>query len=195
MRLVRSLLSPAIRPLGQVVASITLLASVAVAFGGFFAEMPLSQDRKLYLICNLELQRLVCNLELQRLENALVRYKSNCGKYPKKLQGLIANEGVQGWNGPYLKDLPLDPWHRPFQYLKSSDADAPEILSYGADGKPGGDFFDSDISSRALWRGIPETSAERRSRWIRVGVWLGAWICFGGSIVLLTKTSRRKVDL
>jgi type II secretion system protein G len=170
-------------PLTQLAAAMGLMASFVVIYAGFFVEMPLSQDRK---------RQLLCGAELQALVNALAQYRSNCSKYPKELEGLIADEGVPNWNGPYVKELPLDPWGRSFQYLKSPDSDMPEILSYGADGKPGGDLFDRDISSRASWRIIPETPDEKRSRRIVIGLWPLAWVCFAGCIVLLRKMSQRR---
>jgi general secretion pathway protein G len=163
----------------------TLLASFAVIYGGFVAEMPLSLDRKRYLFCTIQLQRLV---------DALASYRSDCGKFPQELQRLVSDEGVQGWHGPYIKEVPLDPWGRPFLYLRSSDRDVPEILSYGADGKPGGDFLDTDLSSHHPGRIIPTSPSEMRALWLIRGVWIGAWICFIGSIVVLRKMARRKLS-
>ena len=49
------------------------------------------------------------------------------------------------------KKLPLDPWGNPFVYLSpgvhSRDYD---LISYGADGQPGGEKFDADINSWEL---------------------------------------------
>jgi len=40
----------------------------------------------------------------------------------------------------------------------------PEIVSYGADGEPGGEFFNADISSRNLRYSIPDTPSVVRGR-------------------------------
>ena len=53
-------------------------------------------------------------------------------------------------------EVPLDPWSRGYAYVLNGDS-APEVLSYGADGKPGGELFDADISTSNLGRTIPES--------------------------------------
>ena len=67
-----------------------------------------------------------------------------------KLQALVtAPSGVANWNGPYWKKnaVPKDPWGNEYKY-SSPAANAPyEIISYGADGKEGGDGANKDISS------------------------------------------------
>ena len=48
--------------------------------------------------------------------------------------------------GGYIKDLPNDPWGRPYQYVTPGRAgQAFDIFSLGADGKPGGEANDADI--------------------------------------------------
>ena len=53
--------------------------------------------------------------------------------------------------GGYLSTatIPLDGWGNPFVYLipARDGKTAYEIISYGADGEPGGEAFDADISS------------------------------------------------
>jgi len=46
----------------------------------------------------------------------------------------------------YLDQIPSDPWDRPYDY-KPNDDRTYVIISYGADGKEGGDGLDADISS------------------------------------------------
>ena len=49
-------------------------------------------------------------------------------------------------SGGYIKDLPSDPWGRPYQFVAPGQAGhAFEIFSLGADGKPGGEDNDADI--------------------------------------------------
>jgi general secretion pathway protein G len=46
------------------------------------------------------------------------------------------------------KDIPLDPWNRPYVYkFPGEHGDEPDIISYGADGLPGGDGENADILS------------------------------------------------
>ena len=85
-------------------------------------------------------------------------------------------------------EVPLDPWNRAYAYVLNGDS-VPEILSYGADGKPGGELFDADISTSNLRRAIPESPREVRAQHLFLGVWIGAWICFIGPILVLRRTS------
>lgn len=61
---------------------------------------------------------------------------------------LRAPTGVEGWKGPYISnaDMLKDPWGRTYLLVvpgeKNPDFD---IVSYGADGKPGGTDEDADI--------------------------------------------------
>ena len=86
---------------------------------------------------------------------ALGAYKLDTSTYPTDDQGLAAlrvrPENAPLWNGPYLpQDIPMDPWARPYAYKYPGEhGDEPEIVSYGADGQPGGEDIDADIVS---WR-------------------------------------------
>jgi general secretion pathway protein G len=53
------------------------------------------------------------------------------------------------WAGPYLQmDIPNDPWGHPYNYKFPGDhGDEPDISSFGADGQPGGDGINADITS------------------------------------------------
>ena len=84
------------------------------------------------------------------LETALDTYSLDTGRYPTTAQGLEAlrerPSGVQRWDGPYLpKDIPVDPWGNPYQYRCPTEHGDYDILSYGADGKPGGEGKDVDL--------------------------------------------------
>jgi general secretion pathway protein G len=84
---------------------------------------------------------------------ALDQYRLDIGAYPPGtvgLQALVQNPNVANWNGPYLKKpaVPPDPWGRPYQYKccpgERSDYD---LWTLGADGAPGGDGEDRDVTS------------------------------------------------
>ena len=87
------------------------------------------------------------------LSTALEAYKMDVGDYPSTEQGLqalrIKPEGAARWDGPYLhKDVPPDPWNHPYIYrFPGKTPGKPEIISYGADGKPGGEGENADIVS------------------------------------------------
>ena len=53
------------------------------------------------------------------------------------------------WQGPYLpQEVPKDPWGNPYVYKYPGEhGDEPDIISYGADGKPGGEGINADIVS------------------------------------------------
>jgi general secretion pathway protein G len=54
------------------------------------------------------------------------------------------------WRGPYLrKAVPLDPWGATYVYLAPGEANPNgyDLLSLGADGRPGGSGEDADITS------------------------------------------------
>jgi general secretion pathway protein G len=84
---------------------------------------------------------------------ALGSYKLDTGNYPTTEQGLQAlrtkPENVNGWQGPYTdKEIDNDPWGHPYLYrFPGEHGDEPDLISYGADGQPGGDGINADIVS------------------------------------------------
>jgi general secretion pathway protein G len=84
---------------------------------------------------------------------AVGSYKLDTGIFPTTEQGLQAlrtkPEGVTTWQGPYLqRDVENDPWGHPYIYhYPGEHGDEPDIISYGADGAPGGDGINADIVS------------------------------------------------
>jgi general secretion pathway protein G len=87
---------------------------------------------------------------------ALESYYIDCGTYPTKEQGLDAlwkkpETGSAGekWSGPYLvKKVPKDPWGHDYVYNNPGTEGFPySIISYGEDGKEGGEGNDADITS------------------------------------------------
>ena len=95
----------------------------------------------------------VAKAQIAAFQTALGAYKLDTGNFPSTDQGLQALRtlpaGVTNWNGPYLpKDIPMDPWIRPYLYkFPGEHGDEPDIISYGADGLPGGDGENADILS------------------------------------------------
>ncbi|MGE5487811.1 MAG: type II secretion system major pseudopilin GspG [bacterium] len=91
--------------------------------------------------------------QMNSLMTALGTYKLEVGTFPTTEQGLkalrTAPPGVAQWNGPYIaKEIPLDPWGREYVYKYPGDhGDEPDIISYGADGQPGGEGINADIVS------------------------------------------------
>jgi len=92
-------------------------------------------------------------IEMGQIGQALDLYKLETGRYPTTQEGLQAlvgaPTGVTNWNGPYWKKstLPRDPWGNEYRYASPGQSGAFDILSYGADGREGGEGTNKDISS------------------------------------------------
>src|SRR5215471_2502205 len=84
---------------------------------------------------------------------ALDQYPLDVGSYPPSgagLDALVKNPNAQNWNGPYLKKnlVPVDPWGKPYLYkCCPGDHGDYDIWTLGADGAPGGDGENADVSS------------------------------------------------
>lgn len=95
--------------------------------------------------------------QIELLGVALENYHLDNGVYPSSQQGLGALRAkpsglpdARNWRGPYLKkDVPVDPWGRPYLYKSPGDKDRAgfDIQTLGRDGKPGGSDEDADLSS------------------------------------------------
>jgi len=96
--------------------------------------------------------------QISLFETAIDTYRLEVGKFPTTEQGLqalrVQPDGLKKWDGPYLpKDVPLDPWGNPYNYKYPGEHGDYEIVSYGADGRAGGEGEDTDIVS---WKNIGE---------------------------------------
>jgi general secretion pathway protein G len=91
--------------------------------------------------------------QISSFQTALGVYKLDTGTFPTTDQGLEAlrkkPDGAERWDGPYLpQDIPFDPWGRPYLYkFPGEHGDEPDIISYGSDGRSGGEGEDADILS------------------------------------------------
>lgn len=94
-----------------------------------------------------------CRSQINAFMTALGAYKLDTSTFPTSEMGLAAlrvrPSNIPLWNGPYLpQDIPLDPWQRPYIYKYPGDhGDEPDIVSYGADGQPGGEGTNADVLS------------------------------------------------
>ena len=93
-------------------------------------------------------------IEMVNIGQTLDLYKLEIGRYPTTQEGLqaliSAPPGVANWNGPYWKktSVPKDPWGNDYRYAAPGQNNAPyEIMSYGADGKEGGEGPNKDLTS------------------------------------------------
>ena len=91
--------------------------------------------------------------QIEMLGTALDTFRLDVGRYPTSQEGLAALRqrpfGIDRWDGPYLKkDIPRDPWDHPYYYRSPGEGGRPyDLLSYGADGAPGGDGDNRDVTS------------------------------------------------
>jgi len=90
--------------------------------------------------------------QIEMFSTALDSFKLDTGRYPtteEGLKALVENPGINGWDGPYLKKkvIPKDPWGHDYVYKCPGDHDVYDIISYGADGQPGGTGENADIGS------------------------------------------------
>lgn len=90
-------------------------------------------------------------LQISDIDKALELFKLDVGRFPTNDEGLeamIKRPGAaNGWAGPYLKGgaVPSDPWSRPYKYANPGANGGIDILSFGADGAPGGDGENADV--------------------------------------------------
>ena len=104
-----------------------------------------------------EAKQIKAKMQIESLETALKLYKLDNGMYPSTEQGLQAlvelpetGDLPKKWRqGGYLEKgkVPKDPWGNEFIYLSSGVHGDYDILSYGADGVPGGEDKNMDINS------------------------------------------------
>jgi general secretion pathway protein G len=84
--------------------------------------------------------------QISSLGSALDAYRLDVGQYPDSLEGLVRNtSGRTTWNGPYIRgNIPNDPWGNAYVY--QSTGRNYTLMSYGADGRQGGEGDGADIS-------------------------------------------------
>ncbi len=91
----------------------------------------------------------IAKIQIKELEGALQLFSFDMGRYPTTSEGLDAlvhnPGGLDSWKGPYLaKDLPKDPWGKPYNYRCPGQHGDYDIYSNGPDGVEGGD---DDVTS------------------------------------------------
>ena len=91
--------------------------------------------------------------DVNNLMQALKLYRLDNQRYPaaeQGLQALVAKPTTgpipSNWKS-YVDKLPNDPWGRPYQYLNPGIKGEIDVMSFGADGQPGGEGKNADIGS------------------------------------------------
>ena len=93
--------------------------------------------------------------DIAQIMQALNLYRLDNARYPTQEQGLqalvtkpsLAPIPTNWRSGGYLSKMPNDPWKSPYQYANPGLRSDVEVYSFGADSKPGGSDFDTDIGS------------------------------------------------
>ena len=85
--------------------------------------------------------------EVDTLAGKIEQYQQDVGSLPPNLEALVtAPANSAGWLGPYAKETELkDPWGQPLEYHVPGQGSPYDLISYGRDGKPGGEAMDADI--------------------------------------------------
>ena len=96
-------------------------------------------------------------VQIENLSSALGLYRIDNDRYPTTEQGLDALVNLpqtgdipKNWKkSGYLskKTVPKDPWGNDYIYISPGNHGDFDIVSYGADGNPGGEDLDKDINS------------------------------------------------
>jgi len=95
--------------------------------------------------------------QIELLGAGLDSYRLDNGRYPTTDQGLEALQvhptlqpTPSNWRGPYLRRaIPMDPWGNPYIFFSPGEVNprSYDLISLGADGEPGGEEEDADITS------------------------------------------------
>ncbi|MFP3867520.1 MAG: type II secretion system major pseudopilin GspG [Desulfobacteraceae bacterium] len=90
--------------------------------------------------------------QMQLLATALDLFYLDIGRYPTEEEGLQAlyqrPANLSQWSGPYLnKAVPKDPWGNDYIYKSPGEHGPYDLISLGADGSPGGEGDNQDITN------------------------------------------------
>jgi general secretion pathway protein G len=98
--------------------------------------------------------------DIETLSVALDLYWADNGEFPTTEQGLdalvlqpVSDPASGTWNGPYVTRVGPDPWGHDYvyRYPGTLNVDDYDLVSYGADGEPGGEGYAADVTNRDLW--------------------------------------------
>jgi general secretion pathway protein G len=94
--------------------------------------------------------------DIGAIMSALKLYRLDNRRYPTAEQGLdalvrkpVLEPVPDNWKS-YLDKVPQDPWGNAYRYLNPGLNGEIDVMSFGADGKAGGEGVDADIGSWAL---------------------------------------------
>lgn len=120
---------------GQIVVAAACVVATVMAFTLAYVTTDWSLGPK---------QRLALE-QIRRLEGIFKMYHRTMGRYPSEQEGFkpLLESKV-------LAEVPADPWGHPYVYQFNEQRTG--VVSYGADGVPGGEGESADITSGGLVR-------------------------------------------
>lgn len=87
--------------------------------------------------------------QIKLLSVVIDNYYLDNRAYPRSLDDLVRNPGLDTWKSTYLNnatEVPKDGWKNPFEYdVPGRNGQPYEVYSLGRDRAPGGDGYDQDI--------------------------------------------------
>lgn len=94
-------------------------------------------------------------IDIEVLAQSLDQFKLDNFAYPRTEDGLEALVAMPSGHprpdryreGGYIRKLPSDPWGNPYRYAFPGRNGRFDVISFGADGAPGGEGGDADIIS------------------------------------------------
>lgn len=92
-------------------------------------------------------------VQVRSLSAAIDLFRLDVGRYPTQQEGLDAlvnrPAGVEGWNGPYIRQRSAlaDPWGQPYLYKVPGDHSDFDIFTLGADRTAGGTGENRDLGN------------------------------------------------
>ncbi len=96
-------------------------------------------------------KRNTAKMEIATICDALETYYTVHDRYPGPDEGLDAlTAATDKLPEALLQSVPVDPWGRQYQYVVPGRDAAYEVITFGADGREGGDGVDEDIISSEL---------------------------------------------
>jgi general secretion pathway protein G len=89
-------------------------------------------------------------IQLEKMANTVELYRLETGRYPETMMDLVRQpQGLERWNGPYVRKPSQlkDPWGNELVIRRPGTNGPFDLISYGGDGRPGGEGDDADINS------------------------------------------------
>lgn len=95
-------------------------------------------------------QAKIAGSQIQQLHTAIDQYKlfGPTNRYPESLEELTEPNPSTGES--FIKLIPLDPWKNEYEYDRTGLDGKPFITCFGADGEPGGENENADVTTETV---------------------------------------------